>query len=211
MVTFDIQNRVFEHLKKCKIFMIPSNNIGKVEGCIILEELNFKEAPNNKEASYEEQKEYIREYYKEVLSKLDPYDMVHKLNGSYLTSDERVESLSKRSIFSEWLKIYSDENINEMAMNENGDFVKFDSSDNVRITLEKIIREEKEDMKGFTSLKALYLYEKSKKLEELSMKFAGDKDFYAHYERMITILRSEAETIDYIYTKNKENEYIKRI
>ena len=30
VVTFDIQNRVFEHLKKCKIFMIPSNNIGNI-------------------------------------------------------------------------------------------------------------------------------------------------------------------------------------
>lgn len=211
MISFDIQNRVTEYLKRCRIFIIPSDNLCKNdEDYIVLEELRFKDFESVEE-SYEKIEQYIKEYYEEVLSKLDPEDIFHKLEGSYLTSDERSHSLSKRNIFCEWIKLYTDKDINEISIDENGNIVRQERTKYIRELLEKVIKESIKDMKGFETLRGFYLYEKSERFESVAMKYIDDKDIYLYYIQMSNLLRSEAESFDYIYHNNKKKEYKKCI
>ena len=205
MISFDIQNRVVEYLKRCRIFIIPSNNLCKQEDYyIVLNELSFKDPKISDEISYDNIEQYIKEYYEEVLCKLDPTDILHKLNESYLTSDERCENLSKRNIVCEWIKLYTNEDINEMYIDEHGNIVKQERPKYIREILEKVIKDFIKDMKGFETLRGLYLYEKSEKFESIAMRYIEDKDIYLYYIKMSNLLRSEAESFEYIYHENRE-------
>ena len=217
MITFDIHNGVRETLNSYNTYVIPSMNGSELEiqkreklNYFPLDELTFKDAPNYYEVSYEELEKYVKEFYLQVLSKLDPNEIYNKLIGTCLTSDERTDSFAKRHIFCAWLKIYTDIDTNEMGTGVNGKLIKLDIPEFIYSILEKVIRENINDMKGFTSLKALYVYEQSEKLET-DLKFVTDKDEYTEYTYMINLLKNDAYRIEYEYkNKNKNNGYSKK-
>jgi len=217
MITFDIHNGVRETLNSYTTYVIPLMNGSELEiqkrenlNYFPLDELTFKDAPNYYEVSYEELEKYVKEFYFQVLPKLDPNEIYNKLIGTCLTSDERTDSFAKRHIFCAWLKIYTDIDTNEMGTGANGKLIKLDVPEFIYSILEKVIRESINDMKGFTSLKALYVYEQSERLEA-NLKFVTDKDEYTEYTYMINLLKNDAYRIEYEYkNKNKNNGYSKK-
>lgn len=201
MLAFDIYNRVRENLKGYTTYVIPSLDKSEIDienrdklFYHSLSELTFKDAPDYASVSMEEIDKYIFEFYTTVLSKLDPKEMYQKLNGSCLTSNERTDSLAKRHIVSEWLKLYTDLNINEVGTDENNSVINLDTPEFIGPMLEKVIRKNIPNMKGFSSLKALYLFEEGERLEEEAKKFQNtDLDSYIAYMQEASYRRCDAD------------------
>lgn len=114
----------------------------------------------------EDIRNYIVEYYINVLSKLDPDEVMKKIRFTKLISDERSNSIAIRHIVSEWLNLYCDELVTESLVREDGTLERVERPDIVKYTLEDTIKSAINDMKGFETLRGFYLYEKSEKLLE---------------------------------------------
>lgn len=219
MKTFDMHNRVRETLRSYTTYVIPSGDNSEVkieerEGLYYepLSELIFKDAPNYHDVTVEELESYVSEFYTEVLSKLDPEDMACKLKFSCLTSNERTDSLAKRHVFAEWLKLYTDIEVKEIGTGENSSIIELDTPEFIGPMLEKVIREKIVDMRGFHSLRALYLFEKGEKIEADAKKLemSGDISYY-DYMQEACFLRCDADKIEDEYReKNKVNGYVKK-
>ena len=212
MLAFDIYNRVRENLKGYTTYVIPSLDKSEIDienrdklFYHPLSELTFKDAPDYTSVSMEEIEKYIFEFYTTVLSKLDPKEMYQKLNGSCLTSNERTDSLAKRHIVSEWLKLYTDININEVGTGENNSVINLDTPEFIGPMLEKVIRKNVHNMRGFSSLKALYLFEEGEKLEEKALEFEyTDIDSYVSYMQAASYRRCEADEEERKYKLSKK-------
>lgn len=218
MLTFDIYNRVRENLKSYTIYVIPSLDKSEIDienrdklFYQPLGELTFKDVPDYTSASIEEIEEYVFDFYTTVLSKLDPIEMYEKLNGSCLTSNERTDSLAKRHIVSEWLKLYTDININEVGTGENNSVINLDTPEFIGPMLEKVIRKNVHNMRGFSSLRALYLFEEGEKLEEKALEFEyTDIDSYVAYMQEASYRRCDADEEERKYKLNaKKKVYVK--
>lgn len=140
---------------KCYLGLAPNasfwkvwrNNIGKIS-----------EEENNKY--------YVQEYWKEVLSKLDPEEVYNELDNSVLLCYEPNYEFCHRHIVAAWFKLFLGIDILEKKSNDN-EVIEVDKPEYIEKYLEDAIRSSK-DMKGFNSIKALYLFEKSEKLEALA-------------------------------------------
>lgn len=218
MKTFDIHNRVRENLRSYKTYVIPSVDGSELEiekreklSYHPLSELTFKDAPDYREASVDELEKYVLEFYTEVLSKLDPIELSYKLEGSCVTSNERTDSLAKRHIVSEWLKLYTNIKPIEVGTGENSSVIELDTPEFIGPMLERVIRKNITNMRGFSSLKALYLFEKSEKYEERARELVEDTDSYVAYMGEACFLRCDADMEDYEYRKkNKGKGYVKK-
>ena len=171
----------------------------------VLNELSYKPASNYKKMSDEEKRKYISNYYNDVLSKINPESVLGELRYSVLISDERADSLAIRHIVSEWLNIYFDEGVYESRIDKDGNLIRVDRPAFIRPMLEDIIKENKKDMKGFNSLRALYLYEKSEKLEDKA-EVLKEKDCeeYEYLKQAANYLRGESYTVEDRYN-NKDS------
>ena len=183
--------------------IIPCSKEEKEEPYAI-KELYYPNARDYKEMSYSEIEEYIKRYYLEVLSKLDPEKIYEKIRYTILVSDERTDSLAKRHIVSEWLRLYIGDKISESYYDEEKqELVKLKRPDFIRVTLEKIIRSSIENMRGFKSLRALYFFEKGEKLEQLANELEGKTDKYGYdsfdYRQEACYYRCDADEAEYQY------------
>lgn len=159
----------------------------------VLNELSYRPASDYKKMSEEEIREYISNYYNDVLSKIDPDNLLGELRYSVLMSDERADSLAIRHIVAEWLNIYSNEGVYESRIDEEGNLVRIERPSFIRPVLEDIIKENKKDMKGFNSLRALYLYDKSELYDERAEDLKeNDCEEYEYLKQAANYLRGEA-------------------
>lgn len=150
----------------------------------------------------ENTKFYIREYYKQVLSKLNP-EKVHKdLNNSVLLCYEDNNEFCHRHIVSAWLELFLNEKVNEVAL-ENGKIVHIEKPQHIKQILEEIIKTEI-NMKGFTSLRAVYLFEKSEYLEAKANELEKETG-RAHdaYRQAACYLRCDADEAEAEYRESK--------
>lgn len=113
-------------------------------------------------------KYYIEKYYKDVLKNLNPEDIYNELDNSILLSDLDCNYLSNRHIVAEWFKIYLNIKVPEIIVND-FNIKEAERLCYIRIYLEDIIKKNT-DMKGFNSLRALYLFEKSERLKLEAMR-----------------------------------------
>lgn len=111
---------------------------------------------------------YIEEYYKQVLANLDPEDIYNRVNDSVLLCYEDNMEFCHRHIVAAWLEIFLGVQVpeviyidNEMRIVERPDYIKK--------ILEDVIKKNK-NMRGFNSLRALYLFEKGEELEKQAIK-----------------------------------------
>ena len=109
---------------------------------------------------------YIEEYWKQVLSKLDVEKVYKTLNYSILFCYENNTQFCHRHIVAAWFELLLGAKVPEV----NNKFNEVERPEYIKEYLEKAIKNNI-DMKGFTSLRALYLYEKSEKLEGSSSIF----------------------------------------
>lgn len=114
---------------------------------------------------------YITEYYKQVLSKLDSQEVYDELDGSILLCYEKPENFCHRQIVAAWFELLLDIEVPDVKVsNDRLEFI--DKKYEVKQILEQVMKEN-QDMKGFTSLRALYLNKKSK---EATLKYIREKD-----------------------------------
>ena len=93
-----------------------------------------------------------------------------------------------------------------MGTGEYGKLINLDIPEFIFDIVEKVIKESINDMKGFTSLRALYVYEQSERLES-ELNSVSDENTYSEYINMINLLRNDAYCIEY---EDKSNGYQKR-
>lgn len=135
---------------------------------------------------------YVQEYWNQVLSKLDPDKVYRKLDYSVLLCYEPSSEFCHRHIVAAWFEILLGVNVPELKADgyqvetsERPEYIKEYLEDAMRIN---------RNMRGFTSLRALYLFEKGEDLEtkanELEEKTGK---CYDHYRQEACFLRCEAD------------------
>ena len=107
---------------------------------------------------------YIREYYREILSKLDPEKIYKELDNSFLLCYEKSDEFCHRHIVAAWFELFLNISINEVDVNG----LKIDIKERpewIKKMLESVIKENT-NMRGFNSLRALYLFNQGEKFEK---------------------------------------------
>ena len=112
----------------------------------------------------ENNKYYIEEYYKQVLSNLNPEEIYRELENSILLCYEDSKEFCHRHIVAAWFKILLDIEVPEIKVD--GLYIEtIERPEYIKEYLEEIIKKNT-NMRGFNSLRALYLFEKGEKLEQ---------------------------------------------
>ena len=157
------------------------NNIGKVS-----------EAENNRY--------YVQEYWEQVLSNLDPEDVYRELDYSVMLCYEDNTGFCHRHIVAAWFEILLGVNIPEVR--SKGYFIEeVPKPQYIKQYLEDAMRLNR-NMRGFKSLRALYLFEKGEKMQQKALeleKTTGKS--YDYYKQMACNLRCEADMEDDKYKK----------
>lgn len=159
---------------------------------------------NNKGVISDEEnnKMYTEEYYNQVLSKLDPEQVYRYLDGSTLLSYEDNTEFSHRHIVASWLEILLDITIPEKKAKE-FDIETVERPDYVKEYLEEVMRKDR-NMRGFKSLRALYLFEKSEVWEEAANRLEAETGYsYSHYRQQACYLRCNADAAEDEYNQRK--------
>ena len=112
----------------------------------------------------ENNKYYIEEYYKQVLSKLNIDKVYNDLDGAVLLCYENYDEFCHRHIVAAWFELVLDRLTPEIIINSKITDV-VEAPLYIKEYLEEVMINDL-DMKGFNSLHALYLYNKGMKLEE---------------------------------------------
>ena len=148
---------------------------------------------------------YIKEYYNQVLSKLSPQEIYEQLDNSVLLCYEDNNEFCHRHIVSAWLELFLDIEVNEKSC-EN-DFMKtIEKPAYIKETLENIVKKEV-NMRGFHSLRALYLFELGEKCEMKAHE--NERKNYDSYMQAACFYRCDADEAEAIYNFNKFNSFIK--
>lgn len=155
----------------------------------------------------ENNKYYMEEYYKEVLSKLNPEKVYEDLDNSILLCYEDSSEFCHRHIVAAWLELLLDIEVKEQVIEE-GKIIDVKRPEYIKDILEDIIKKEK-NMRGFSSLRALYLFEKSEymelKADEIEEKTGKSAE---SYRQEACYLRCDADEAEAEY--NKKSKIIKR-
>lgn len=112
---------------------------------------------------------YIERYYQLVLKKLDPTDILQDLNGYTLLCYENNTEFCHRHIVAAWLELLLNIEVPEVIYEEEA-VKRVSRPSYVKEYLEKVMRE-KNNMYGFHSLRAWYLFKQSEMFEKEAEKY----------------------------------------
>ena len=126
----------------------------------------------------ENNKYYIEQYYDLVLSKLDVEKVFRYLNNSVLLCYEDGDMFCQRHIVAAWIELLLGEKVREVRL-VNGKFKEVNKPNYIKDYLEEIMKKQI-NMKGFNSLRALYLFEQANKLVNEEMKTKMDTILKVH-------------------------------
>lgn len=156
----------------------------------------------------ENNKYYIEEYYKKVLSKLNPEKVYRDLDNSFLLCYEDKDKFCHRHIVSAWLELFLNVNIKEVKV-ECMHIEEQEKPEYIKEVLESVIKENT-NMRGFNSLRALYLFLESEKFEtEANLKEENSNKSFDHLRQAAAYLRSEADMAESEYNNKKVKKLIK--
>lgn len=186
-VEYDYDGKSYMELAPLKSFWRTwKDNIGKIS-----------EEENNKY--------YIEQYYDLILSKLDVEKVYNDLDNSVLLCYEENNLFCHRHIVSAWFELLLGEKVREVKL-VNSKFKEVNKPSYIKDYLEDIMKS-KINMKGFNSLRALYLFEKSNeldsKIDELQKDDRIGYELYAEARTEACGLRVWADEIEAEYNKNK--------
>lgn len=135
-------------------------------------------------------------YYKQVLKSLDPADVYKEIGNYHLLDYGDGLEFSIRHIVAEWFQIFLGVRVQEIRIDELG-LYELERPEYIGKFLEKVIRNDK-DTRGFSSLRALYLLEKSEELEK-------NKITSSSYNilQVASVFRREAFTLEEEYRKKE--------
>ena len=176
----DFVGNTFSKLAPKKSFWkVWKNNIGKIS-----------EEENNKY--------YISQYFMHVLSNLDPEEIYNKLDFSILLCYESSNEFCHRHIVAAWFELFLDVKVDEIVI-ENGNIVRICRPKYIKKHLEEVIKKHT-NMKGFNSIRALYIFEKANALDSKADKLEESSNkCYDNYRQTAAFLRSEADYIESTY------------
>ena len=138
---------------------------------------------------------YIEKYYEEVLSKMDVNKVYKELDEKILLCYEDPQDFCHRQIVAAWFELYTGIKVPEVKQEDYYKLVEVPRDDFVKDYLEKVIKE-RVDMKGFSSLYSLNLYNKSEAL----LRNARNNDDY----ELAKFIKSIAYETDY---QDKQKQY----
>ena len=166
---------------KLSFWKIWHNNIGKIS-----------EEENNQY--------YVEEYWKQVLSKLDPEQVYRELDNSILLCYEANTDFCHRHIVAAWFEILLGETVPEVKVKDY-QIEEIDRPEYIKEYLEDAMRFNR-NMRGFHSLRALYLFEKGEKLELLADELeAKTGECHDEYRQAACFLRCDADMAEEEYNK----------
>ena len=135
---------------------------------------------------------YVQEYWNQVLSKLDPEKVFRDLDYSVLLCYEPNTEFCHRHIVAAWFEILLGVKVPELKAKDY-QIEETDRPEYIKEYLEDAMRLNR-NMRGFKSLRALYLFEKGEKLEakadELEEKTGK---CYDDYRQTACFLRCDAD------------------
>lgn len=150
----------------------------------------------------ENNKYYIEEYWKQVLSKLDPEKTYSDLDYNILLCYEDNMEFCHRHIVAAWFELLLDIEVPEVKI-INDKIEEVDRPTYIKDYLEEVIKKDK-NMRGFKSLRALYLFEKSERLENLANKLEEQTGkSYDDYRQEACYLRCDADMAEDEYREQK--------
>lgn len=121
--------------------------------------------------SIDQVREYIRDYYINVLSKENPKDTYEALRYQTLVTFDDGE-FSHGYIVSAWIELFLEIKVpiikREMLGNGLYKYVESNNPSWVMDLLEEEIRKTIDDMKGYNSVRALYLFRQSEELDKMA-------------------------------------------
>lgn len=152
---------------------------------------------------------YIEEYWKQVLSKLDPENVYRELDHSILFCYEDHMQFCHRHIVAAWLELFLGITVPEIQV-KNGKTELVSRPSYIKDWLEEIIKKNT-NMRGFTSLRALYLFLKGERLEaeadRLEKKIGK---CYDHYRQHACFYRCDADEVEEEYRRvHKQRKLVK--
>ena len=144
---------------------------------------------------------YVQEYWSQVLSKLDPEEVYRELDNSILLCYEPNTEFCHGHIVAAWFEILLGVKVPEVKANDY-QIEEIDRPEYIKQYLEDAMRLNR-NMRGFKSLRALYLFEKGESLEakadELEEKTGK---CYDSYRQAACYLRCDADEDEAEYNKN---------
>ncbi len=140
---------------------------------------------------------YVQEYWNQVLQKLNPKEVYQKLDNSILLCYESNDKFCHRHIVAAWFEILLGVKVPEQKAKED-EVEEVERPAYIKQYLEDVMRCNR-NMKGFNSLRALYLFEKKAKLKALENESSEYDD---SFKEEIYNLRCGPDEIKKEYNKN---------
>ena len=146
---------------------------------------------------------YVQEYWNQVLSKLDPEKVYRELDNSVLLCYEDNDLFCHRHIVAYWFEILLGVDVFEEKANDY-DIEIVDRPEYIKQYLEDAMRNNR-NLRGFNSLRALYLFEKGEELEQLANDLDENDPKCLDYRQRACYLRCDADEVENEYnTKHKQ-------
>ncbi len=166
---------------KLSFWNVWHNNIGKMS-----------EEENNRY--------YVQEYWNQVLSKLDPEEVYRDLDYSVLLCYESNAEFCHRHIVAAWFEILLDVIVPEQKA-KGYTIEETERPSYIKQYLEDAMKYNR-NMRGFNSLRALYLFEKGENLEALANELETKTGkCYDDYRQAACYLRCDADEAEAEYNE----------
>lgn len=177
----DFSGQAYPSLAPKKEFLkIWHNNIGRI-------------------SDEENNRYYIEEYYKQVLSHLDPLKVFRDLDYTTLLCYEDTNDFCHRHIVAAWFKLFLDFDVKEVKVK--GLYVEELEINNEIINILENVIKENANLHGFNNIRAFYIFHKSELLEQranlLEEKYPNK--CYDNLRQSAAYLRSEADNLEEQY------------
>lgn len=148
---------------------------------------------------------YVEEYWKEVLSELNPEKVYRELDESILLCYESNEKFCHRHIVAAWFEILLGVKVPEIKLN-NDKLEEVEKPKYIKQYLEDAMRLNR-NMKGFKSLQALYIFEKAEQIEKIAEELEEqNKKNQDNFRQLADLLRCDADMVEekYIESQNQK-------
>ena len=145
---------------------------------------------------------YIEQYYENVLSKLDPEDIYEDLENATLLCYEEGEEFCHRHIVAAWFELLLGKRVPEQKA-DGWLLQEVKRPEYIKVELERIMKE-KLNMRGFNSLRALFLFYKGEKYEEKARELEKNGKSGAAYKQEACYCRCDADEAEATYNVSKK-------
>ena len=151
---------------------------------------------------------YVEEYWKQVLSKLNIEKVYRELDDSTLLCYEDNMEFCHRHIVAAWFELFLGVEVPE-CMIDGHKIKKVERPEYIKEYLEEVIKKNR-NMRGFNSLRALYLFEQGEELEILANKLEKENGrCYDSYRQAACYLRCDADMAEDEYREQKRLKRVK--